>query len=594
MFEESKSNDSLSDSSILHKKYGRRLSVSAELIFDDPYIRLISEYLRFPQSQYLVINRFTREFFMRLYFPLWESITKTMNIPGLVPNYDLNWFYGAAGFKDEYETFLPIIFHALVEHRRFTFNYRPIYRFLVENSSVFNMNYLALCQYLLSVEDYELVVDLLVRHSDDFFQNFPYDNFCPLLNALKFHLNFVELYKNLLRISHLKSGQFLKNFLARSMESGVPIDFFYEAFIESQNLLFDVFRIADSIEMFGVKLEIVNKIFEKSPSEFFEKLPYYLTVLHNIRFGSLLDFDFGVHIKEFCWDSKQIGILAEACVLADKLDLFKKLVKLYRGAIVDCFSEDLDHFTVSPKYFRQIIRLLSSAEMSSFGMKFQFLNLCFEYYKIVKIREGLVFIWNYVTFEVEPEYANYGIPRCFCIFFLKERSTLSSVEWMTSIVDQVFKSADSVYLVAPQVLNTSCFLAQFGQVKLGVERMRMLYNIEEERLQNCRHSLRMVLRCDELDVVKRLTSDNPGDISFLQKHSLVKFLILEKLTKTDQFENYERIFGTKVSYQLIYVWDYAKLRLAVRFVKFRKTEPIIVKLSKKERYLERENLLKLK
>jgi hypothetical protein len=613
-FEETKSGEcqlesySENSSGITGKKASADLTSQ---IFADPFLGIISDFLPVPEYELFRLNKVTRAHFdfNNQYFAFWRKVSKEFNIPGLSSNDDLIWFHGASGFKND--GLVTLLFHALVEQRLFSANNKPICEFIIRNLSKFHSSTRQrLFQYLLSVEDYDLVIDLLNDHASTLFKDFHRDHFFPLLHALKTRSNFDELYKKLLRISRLKSGLFLTNFLARSIEAEVPVDLFIEALINDSPLLLDVFKIVNNSDdnlsaIFGIEDEIVSKLVDRSPDDMFlSSLTDFMRLLREIRHGYSQFFDFQVLILDNQWTVQQIGMIAEALVLGDKLDLFSELAQKYRGAIVDCFSEDLNQFIIPMEFFFEILKLLSSDEMKNFAGKSQFLDLCREYYKLVEIEESNVdrFTFISVRFEVEPAYASSGIPASFSVSEPIPRFS----KLMNCYMDQIFKSSSSLVLLGEQLKNCPKFLMYLGTVSIGLEQIQILRNIEEEQ----EHLSKFMFSCFRFvinEVVQLFDSMDPLDPPVLNPQNPVYFKILVKLSQAVHFENFERSVKTDLASYLIPklnysgisnmgsgdIQTYAEIRLALRFIKsrypdrLRELKPAVLEqlLNKEKSYL---------
>jgi hypothetical protein len=290
IFEETKTNDHQVQNEHLISPSSTSISTSkpsthlVNRIFDEPFIGLIAEYIPFPQSLHLMLNRVTKSHFEKDYFSCWSLIAKIFKIPRPIATYDLIWFAQVAAFKDELSILLPLLLYALVDQRRFPFNAKSIIWFIVSNIGAIDRSctdteiiFFELERAILNLQDINFSIDIL--------DNFPqmihrievtspsHDNFLLFLKALVSHSNFENVYKNLID-NYIKVCTILVDaeimtddiilqfnyFVAKSIISNIPNKLFIEVIGKISNI-FDILCLGSNFRIFcvlGIKFTCSN------------------------------------------------------------------------------------------------------------------------------------------------------------------------------------------------------------------------------------------------------------------------------------------------------------------------------------------------
>jgi hypothetical protein len=517
VFEETKSSDAKIEKSIQSSSDSTEVIPLVHCIFDEPFLDLICGFLPFPHYIHCVVNRDIRDHFQKDHFSCWHVFAKTLDIPGLVPTYDLIWFHKVSDFFSDAllreQMYISSLSYALVHKNLFAFNYRPICKYIVSKS---NGSYFSgFREFLIEFNEFDILADILASGPNDMFE----DNFdkvdqwknClrPLFESLKSHPKFEYAYRNLLnQILSSSRLEFLfkvEYFLAMSIISEIPSDFFFhrlDFFLSSETFISHVFSfvcsIAEDFEVSSV-LVINRNLFEKLAQNCSTKFLDYLILLNETRFGSNNSISFS---KVSGWTIDRLDMFSEACILAGKVDLFNYMwnrrflwMYVFRIHIIEGFIWNIIHngTIMSPKYFLHMLSKIDFANHKQLIHCKGFHSLLSMYYDLIEIEKPSENVISYL-FSASIDHSEHSIPERFRIDWEVPVNTYSSNYVFCFARSHIFKSSESLALLAHQVSKFPLLMNSLNKGKISAEQYKMISKIEDDELKKL---FRSKVKCEK-------------------------------------------------------------------------------------------------
>lgn len=517
VFEETKSSDAKIENSIQSPSDSTEVKPLVYYIFDEPFLDLICGFLPFPHYIHCVVNRDIRDHFQKDHFSCWHVFAKTLDIPGLVPTYDLIWFHKVSDFFSDAllreQMYISSLSYALVHKRLFPFNYRPICKYIVSKS---NGSYFSrFREFLIEFNEFDILADILASGPNDIFE----DNFdkvdqwknClrPLFESLKSHPKFEYAYRNLLnQILSSSRLEFLfkvEYFLAMSIISEIPSDFFFhrlDFFLPSETFISHVFgfvcSIAEDFEVSSV-LVINRNLFEKLAQNYSPKFLDYLILLNETRFGSNNSISFS---KVSGWTIDRLDMFSEACILAGKVDLFNYMwnrrflwMYVFRIHIIEGFIWNIIHngTIMSPKYFLHMLSKIDFANHKQLIHCEDFHSLLSMYYDLIGIEILSENVIAYL-FAASIDHSEHSIPERVRINWEVPVNMYSSYDAFFFARSHIFKSSESLALLAHQVSKFPLLMNSLNKGKISAEQYKMISKIEDDELKKL---FRSKVKCEK-------------------------------------------------------------------------------------------------
>jgi hypothetical protein len=522
VFEETKSSDAKIENSIQSSSDSTEVIPIVYCIFDEPFIDLICGFLPFPHYIHCVVNRDVRDHFQKDHFSCWNVIAKTLDIPGLVPTYDLVWFHKVSDFFSDAllreQMYISSLSYALVHQRLFPFNYKPICKYIVSKSNGFYFSWFR--DFLIEFNEFDILADILASGPNDIFK----DNFdkvdqwrtClrPLFESLKSHAKFEEAYRNLRK--QICSPPYISfkihYFLALSIISEIPLDFIFDV-LPSESYIYDVFGIVCSIavdvDMSSV-LAINRNLFEKFGQNYSPKFLDYLILLNETRFGSNNSISFS---KVSGWTIDRLDMFSEACILAGKVDLFNYMwnrrflwMYVFRIHIIEGFIWNIIHngTIMSPKYFLHMLSKIDFANHKQLIHCKGFHSLLSMYYDLIEIEKPSESIISCV-FAASIDHSEHSIPERFRIDWEVPVNTYSSNDVFCFARSHIFKSSESLALLAHQVSKFPLLMNSLNKGEISAEQYKMISKIEDDELKKLFWSK---VKCEKFKYYKKAIFDD--------------------------------------------------------------------------------------
>jgi hypothetical protein len=283
---------------------------------------------------------------------------------------------------------------------------------------------------------------------------------------------------------------------------------------------------------------------------------------------------FETQILDDNWSSTQIRAIAEACVISGKNSLFSELFKKRKYQIFEIFSLDLSKLPVSYPFFSHVIKCLSQDEFVYFSrfstvtrfFKY-FVSMINEHYDIIAFTEILISDQVYILTTSVAKIGHCGseIPGIVLDFQYHHRLCLDN--YLREVyVDQLFKSAESLTLLAPQIISWNY--------------IKMISEIEDAELGVFLYSEFVFDTHDTVAVFDNATEE---ELELLKNVVYDYYAILIRLSTRVHFEKFEQLIQSDLASYLIPIINgmtnanydsYSRLRLALNYIKRRYTARI--------------------